>query len=271
MTDAATIRVAAKAVGLNPLNVANRVMALTVSDASRAQAARLGYVAQAMGEAGAGTARYFGDLVGNGLTQRLPGFTLRASGLTFLTDMRRLAFQMEVSAKLADMADRAFDAIDPDMRRMMTKRGITAADWDLLRDPATRFREPGGADFISAQWWLEHQTTLPRAEAEGLAMRLQMAIREELEFALPTMSIEGKARTQGESKPGSIPGELLRSSTSYKGYPLSLMLSQYRRFLQQPTGMRKAAYAANIFVPLLLLGAVAVQLKELAKGNDPGR
>jgi hypothetical protein len=269
VTDAATIRVAAKVIGLKPSNVLTRTMALTLSDMTRKQAARLGYVAQTLGEAGGGSARYFGELFGTGITQRLSGFTLRASGLNFITDMRRIAFQLEVSAKLADMADLGFDAIDPRMRAMLEKRGITAADWDLLRDPAVRFTEPNGADFISAHWFLEHQTALPRAEAEGLAMRLQMAIREELEFALPTMSIEGKALTQGATTAGSIPGELLRSSTSYKGYPLSLMLSQYRRFMAQPTPQSKGLYAANLAVPLLMLGAVAVQLKEMAKGNDP--
>ncbi|HEY0329164.1 MAG TPA: hypothetical protein VGC77_08685 [Rhodopseudomonas sp.] len=269
VTDAATIRVAAKAIGIKPSNVMTRTMALSMSGTTRAQAARLGYVAQTLGEAGGGSARYFGELFGTGITQRLSGFTLRASGLTFLTDMRRLAFQMEVSAKLADMADRAFADIDPRMRALMERRGITATDWDLLRDPAARFTAPDGSDFISAKWFLEHQTALPRMEAEGLAMRLQMAMREELEYALPSMSIEGRARTLGATAPGSIPGELLRSSTSYKGYPLSLMFSQYRRFLQQPTPMAKAQYAANIFIPLLLLGGVAVQLKEMAKGNDP--
>lgn len=269
VTDAATLRVAAKAIGLNPANVATRTMALTMDGMTRAQAARLGYVAQTLGEAGGGSARYFGELMGTGLPSRLSGFTLRASGLNFVTDMRRIAFQMETSAKLADMADLPFDQIDPAMRRMLEKRNITAADWDHLRHPDARFTEAGGADFISAQWFLEHQTTMTRMEAEGLAMRLQMAVREELEFAMPSMSIEGKARTQGSTAPGSISGELLRSSTSYKGYPLSLMLSQYRRFLQQPTPMAKAQYAAGIFIPLLLLGGVAVQLKELAKGNDP--
>jgi hypothetical protein len=269
VTDAATIRVAAAAIGMKPANVLTRTLALTTSDMTRAQAARLGYVAQTLGEAGGGSARYFGEMFGTGITQRLSGFTLRASGLNFITDMRRIAFQMEVSAKLADMADLGFGAIEPRMRAMLEKRGITAADWDLLRDPAVRFTEPGGADFISAHWFLEHQTALPRIEAEGLAMRLQMAIREELEFALPTMSIEGKALTQGATVAGSIPGELLRSSTSYKGYPLSLMLSQYRRFMEQPTPLTRGLYAANLAVPLLLLGGVAVQLKELSKGNDP--
>ncbi|MDD8024269.1 MAG: hypothetical protein PHX82_14305 [Paracoccaceae bacterium] len=269
VTDVATIRVAAKVIGLKPSNVMTRTMSLSMSGMTRKQAARLGYVAQTLGEAGGGSARYFGDLLGTGITSRLSGFTLRASGLNFVTDMRRIAFQMETSAKLADMADLPWDKIDPKMRAMMEKRGLTAQDWDHLRAPEARFVTEDGADFISAHWYLEHQTALPRMEAEGIAMRLQMAIREELEFALPTMSIEGKARVQGDAAPGSIPGEMLRSTTGYKGYPLSLTMGQYRRFMQQSGRGSKAEYAANLLVPLVLLGAVAIQLKEVAKGNDP--
>ena len=269
VTDMATMRVAAKAIGLNPINVMTRSMSMGLSGLSRREAARLGYIAQTLGEAGAGSSRYFGELLGTGIAARLSGFTMRASGLNFVTDMRRLAFQMETSAQLAHWADKPFDQIEPRLRAMMEKRGITAADWDHLRDPSVRFTAQGGEDFISAHWFLEHQTALPRMEAEGLAMRLQMAIREELEEALPSMSVEGRAWTQGATAPGTFPGELLRSTMSYKGYPLSLMLAQYRRFLQQPGPVAKAIYVADIFLPLLLLGAVGVQLKELVKGNDP--
>lgn len=269
VTDMATIRVAAKAVGMKPQNVMTRTMALSMNGLSRQQAARLGYVANTLAEAGGGSARYFGEILGTGITQRMAGFTLRASGLTFLTDMRRLAFQMEFSSHLADMADKPFALLDSRMKALFESRGISAADWDLLRDPAVRFTEPNGADFISPIWWLENQTALPRAEAEGLAMRLQMAMQEELENALPTMTVEGRAYTTWDIRPGTPVGELLRSVASYKGYPLSLMLNQVRRFQSQPTPMAKAGYAANIFIPLLLLGGVAVQLKEMAKGNDP--
>lgn len=75
VTDAATMRVAAKAIGLNPMNVASRTMQLSLSGLSRREAARLGYVAQTLGEAGGGSARYFGELLGTGLPSRLSGFT----------------------------------------------------------------------------------------------------------------------------------------------------------------------------------------------------
>jgi hypothetical protein len=268
-SDMATIGVAAKIMGLRPQNIAANTIRLISSQATRQTAARMGYVADTLADAGGGSARYFGQLLGSGIANRMSGFTLRASGLSFITDMRRTAFQMEFAGHLADQADRAFADLDAPTRKLFESRGITASDWDALRDPATRFTAPNGADFISPFHWLETQTAMPRAEAEGLAMRLQMAVREQLEIAIPSASLEGRAFLQGTAAPGTFSGELLRSSLSYKSFSLSLMLAQYRRFQALPTPMSKAAYAASISTMLLMTGALAIQLKELAKGNDP--
>lgn len=269
MSDVATIMGAAQHIGMSTTNILANSVKLMFSQATRETAARMGYVAATLGDAGGGSSRYFGQMFGTGIPQRLAGFTLRATGLTFVTDMRKVAFQMEFSGFMAENAARSFDAIDPGLRRLFESRGITARDWDLLRDPSVRFVEPGGADFISPIYWLENQTAIPRVEAEGLAMRLQMALQEELEFAIPTASLEGRALLQGETAPGSFAGELLRSSTSYKSFSMSLMLNQYRRYAALPTPMDKAAYAAKMSAMLLVMGALSVQLKELVKGNDP--
>lgn len=269
VTDSATIMGAAQAVGMSGRNVLSRSVKLMASHATRETAARMGYVASTLADAGGGSARYAGQIFGTGLTQRMAGFTLRATGLTFVTDMRRVAFQMEFSGYMAENAARAFDQVDAPLRAMLEARGITSADWDMLRDPATRFRAPNGADFISPFHWLETQTAVPRVEAEGLAMRLQMAIQEQVELAIPSSSLEGRAFLQGTAAPGSVAGELLRSSTSYKSFTMSLMLGQYRRFAALPTPWDKTKYAAKMSVMLLMTGALAIQLKELAKGNDP--
>ncbi len=269
VTDVATITMASHAMGMNARNVLGTSVKLMASHATRESAARMGYVAQSLADAGGGASRYFGEMFGNGIPERLAGFTLRASGLTFVTDMRKVAFQMEFSGHLADNAARGFDEIDTPLRKLFTDRGITSRDWDALRDPAARFRADNGADFIAPSHWLEVQTAMPRVEAEGLAMRLQMAIQEQLEFAVPTASVEGKALLQGESRAGSFSGELLRSSTAYKSFTMSLMFGQYRRFVNLPSTMDKVKYAGTMSTMLIIMGALAIQMKELAKGNDP--
>jgi hypothetical protein len=266
VTDAATISSAARVVGLNGRNVLSRSMQLVASHATRETAASMGYVASALADAGASYSRFMGSSMASGLPQRLANFTLRASGLTFLTDMHRLAFKMEFSGLLAGNAARGWADIDAPVRRLFEDRGIAPADWDALR--AVVFRPEEGGAFITPFHWLEHQTAMPRAEAEGLAMRLSMLIQEQVEFAVPSASLEGRARWSGGA-PGTFGGELLRSGLMFKSFALSLMFNQYRRIAALPTGVDKFKYAAGLLAPLIVLGAVAVQLKEMAKGRDP--
>jgi hypothetical protein len=281
VTDAATISAAASTIGMSGRTVMARSVQLMASQATRETAARMGYVAETLADSGATMARYMGQTFGTGLPERMSSFTLRATGLSAVTDFRKIAFQMEFAGHLADMGNRAWADMEPNTRMMLERRGITAKDWDLMRDPSTRFYPQGqggpnggpsmnGPDFMSPYHWLEHQTALPRVEAEGLAMRWQMAIQEQLEMAIPSASLEGKAFMQGTAAPGTFMGELARSSTSYKSFSLSLMLNQYRRFSEADSwGMNRWSYAAKLSGMLLVTGALAVQLKELVKGNDP--
>lgn len=269
VTDVATMTAAAQTVGMSATDVLSRSVKL-MKAANRAEAARMGYVAETLADAGAGMSRFFGQTFGSGIPDRLASFTLRATGLSFLTDMRKMAFEMEFAGYMAENSGRTFADLPQGLRQVFQTRGITPEDWDALRDPATRFTARDGADFISPFHWLETQTRMPRVEAEGLAMRLQAAIREQLEFAIPTASVEGRARLQGTAAPGSIPGELGRSFMSYKSFALSLTLGQYRRFANADSwGMNRWGYAAKISAMLVVLGGLAIQLKELAKGNDP--
>ncbi len=273
LTDAATIAAAARTLGLSRTAFFSRWASTMFSQATRETAAQAGYIAETLADSGSTMARYMGKNFGTGLPERISSFTLRATGLSYLTDVNRISFQMETSAHLARMASKPFDQIDAPIRMMLERRGITAADWDMLRDPSTLFRPKGedGPAYLTPHFWLETQTRLPRAEAQGLAMRLQMAVREQLEIAVPTASLEMKAFTRGALPPGTIAGEFMASVTAYKNYPLSLMLNQYRRFAEAESwGMSRAGYAVMVFsVPLILTGAMVVQTKELSKGNDP--
>lgn len=282
VTDAATITAAARTIGMGKRNVMTRSVQLMFSQATRETAARMGYVAETLADSGATMARYMGQTFGTGLPERLSSFTLRATGLSFVTDMRKIAFQMEFAGHLADMGAKTFDQIEPNTRLMLQRRGITAADWDLMRDPSTRFYPKAqgmggnggpaldGPDFMTPHYWLETQTRLPRVEAEGLAMRWQMAIQEQLEMAIPSASLEGRSMLQGTAAPGTIQGEFARSVMSYKSFTMSLMLNQYRRFAEADSwGTNRWYYAAKVSGMLMVLGGLAMQLKELVKGNDP--
>lgn len=268
LSDMWTMRMAAAAVGMNPRGTVVRQMQLIASSATRETAAQMGYVADTLANGGSAAARYMGDVWSPEITGRITDAVLRASGLSYWTDMGRTAFQMEFSGLLASQAGRALADVEPALRRTLMARGITAADWDRLRDPAAMFTAPNGATFITPLHWVEH-TPVPRAEAEGIAARLAGIIDEQMEFAVPSVSLEGRSMLLGESAPGSFAGELLRSGLMYKSFGLSVLLNQIRRTMAQPTGMARATYAASMIAGLTVLGAGAVQLKALAAGRDP--
>ncbi len=269
VSDIQTISTAARVMGMNPNNTLERSVKLMSSKATRETAAQMGYVADTLAWAGSTSARFTGDVIASDWSERLTSITLRASGLSFWTDMNRVSFQMEMAGFMAENAARSFDAIDAPLRKMLGARGITAADWDLLRAPNALFRSPDGAGFLTPMHWLEHQTAVPRAEAEGLAMRLQMAVEEQVEIAIPTVSIEARAAIQDIVPAGSFLGELTRSGLMYKNFVMSLTINQYRRFMALPSLSSRLAYGARMSAGLLLFGALGMQLKELAKGNDP--
>ncbi len=268
VTDLATVRMAAKAVGMNPNNTISRATKLIASKASRQEAAAMGYVADTLADAGSASARYLGDVWSPEITERFSNFVMKASGLSHWTDMNRIAFQMEFGAHLAQQVGKKFDDMDPLIRKALEMGGITADDWAKIADPAALFIAPNGARFIATKHWLE-TTSLPRAEAEGLAIRLQSVFEEQMEFAIPSVSLEGRAKFIGDSAPGTIGGELLRSSAMYKNYAISLTLNQYRRIMALETKTARAVYAAQLVGGMTIMGAFAVQLKELSKGRDP--
>lgn len=268
VSDQATMAVAAQAVGMGQARTLTDTLKLITSSSTRQSAKRMGYMQMALMDAAHGYVRFTGPQAVRGIGSRLAGFTLRATGLTFVTDMRKLSFQMGFSAHLADNADLAFDQIDPMLRKVFKERGITPADWDALRAPEGRFIAEDGADFISPFYWAKTQKKMPADQANALSLRMQMVMQEYLERAIPAMSLEGRAITQSGA-PGSVLGEATRSASMFKSFGLSVMLNQFRTFMAEPTPLMGAVLFAKISAYLTLAGAISIQLRELGKGNDP--
>lgn len=200
VTDLRTVTMGARVAGMNGSNVLARATRLALDAQERGIAAQLGYIADSLADMGAAASRYTGETLGPEVAERLSSFTMRASGLQLWTDMLRLAFQSEFAAVMGAQAGRSFDQLEPELRELFEARGIRPADWDALRSPDTLFEPRPGAVFLSPRYWLE-ATSMPRAEAEGLAIRLQMLIEEQLEIAIPSMSVEGRAIMLGDPRP----------------------------------------------------------------------
>lgn len=267
-TDVVTLRMASKAIGMNPSNMVSRAVKMMVSGQTKENAARLGYIADTLSNTGAAAARLTAETITPDVAQRLAEFTLRASGLNWWTDRLRMSFQMEFNGYLALNADRPLADVDAPLRKLLTERGITADDWDALRAPEALFTTDTGETFMNPMHFRNAGTLDPEA-ADQLATRLQGIIEEELEKAVPTGSVEMRAIIQQGTQPGTFLGELARNGMAYKSFVLSLTMMQYRRIMAISGPRNRAMYAAQLLAGMTLMGALAVQLKETAKGRDP--
>lgn len=268
LTDIATTRLAARAVGMNPNGPLQQTITLLTSRVSQDEARAMGYVLDTWFNTNSASNRLLGEIWQPQLTQAISTFVLRASGLSHMTDLQRTALRQVFSLELAEQAGRSWDELPGDLRTFMENRSITSEDWDRLRLAEHLDTIPTGARALTPAY-LVAGSSLPRAEAEALAMKLGGLIEAHVERGVPVASTRGRVTMMSDTRPGTFIGEVARSSTMYKSYALSLMFN-WIRLIGERRNLWDAAFTAGLFTAqMTALGALAVQLKEIARGRDP--
>lgn len=264
VTDVGFQSVAAARVGMKP----SKVIGTLVKNLTKhpASAVRMGLIADQMANVGAQQARYVGEVFTPEIAGRISDFVMRASGLTKWTEAGRHAFQLEFMGFLADNAGRGFDQIDKPLRDVLAKKGFTAADWEVIR--STGLHAEDGATFLIPHE-LRARTDIPETQADDLALRLMSVIHEQSEFAIPTAQLEGQAMFFDQTRPGTLIGELARSGFMYKSFGMSVLFNQIRRAMSFEGKWSRVGYASGMMALTTVMGAVSLQMKEIAKGRDP--
>lgn len=231
---------------LNPANIEDKKIAV-----------RLGLIADGWAEKAVAQQRYLGEVSGPEVTSRLADIVMRVSGLSPWTNAGRWAFGMEFSGFLADNAGKAMRDLPEKLRSTFEHYGISAHDWDVARK--TPMMEHKGAEFLRPA----------DIGDEATALKFLDMLHTETEFAVPSTSLRGKSWLLGDAKPGTLQGEAIRSTAMYKNFAVTLMATHYRRMMAMPTGGKRGKYFAQLILTTTLMGGLAMQLKEIAKGRDP--
>jgi hypothetical protein len=229
-------------------------------------AIRLGLTAEGWSTLASAQMRYVGDVSGPEITRRMADFVMRASLLSPWTNAGRWSFGMEFLGNLADNVGKTFDQLDPMMQKTLDHYGIGADKWEIIR--ATPLYEYEGASFLRAED-IEARTDIRSDLARDLATNLLAMVETETNFAVPSSSLRGRTALTGDTRPGTLAGELTRSFAMYKNFGVTLVNTHIMRGLAQPTLRAKGTYFADLVISTTLMGALAMQLKEMAKGRDP--
>jgi hypothetical protein len=226
------------------------------SSADRQLAARLWMVNENATRMAAAQSRFTGEVVTGEMMSRMSDTVMRASGLNAWTQAGRWAFGMEFWSHITSQSTKNWDNIDKPFRKQLERYGFNEADWNQIR--STELEE------TDAGTWL-----LPdNIQNKQLAERLAMMIATETDYAVPTASLRVSAAINSTLKRGTAIGEIGRSMYQFKSFPVTVMWMHGRRMIEAGAydGLK---YAARLAITTTLLGAVAMQLRNLINGKDP--
>lgn len=232
------------------------------------------------------------DLMG-GKTAAAMQMFFKLSGINWWTESLRDGYALSHSAYVASQAGKAFDKIDASLRDMLGLYNIDAGKWDVLRLANTQqadgraYITPEGLRTVPRQAFENYIASVGRTVSDAAVMNLQ----DDLASALRTMTIdrmhhaviEPGARTRAfmlrGTKPGTVPGELLRFVSQFKSFPVALIQSTLGRevygrgydtlgqYLRQGKGDMLGL--ASFIALSTAMGYAAMSAKDLLKGKNP--
>ena len=237
----------------------------SVSKADRMDALNAGFAVDTWTTTLAAQQRFTAEAIGHDWARRVSDTVLRGSFLSAWTEAGKAAFQREFLGYMTRNRRKAFGDLPDALKRSFRRHGVTSAEWDLVR-ARPLVNDHGG----------EIMNLAVMASAGGdnfrAATRLQQMILNESKFAVPEATAKTRALLTQGLRPGSLPGEVLRSVTLFKTFPVTVLQTHlFGRLIgdAQMSIADRMGYAARLFIGTVTMGALAVQLKDIAKGRDP--
>jgi len=265
VTDINTARVTAGFVGMSKTAPVRMMAQIYRSPKLREELAEAGLIFENAVDIGNAVARYEFEDMQFEAAARLSDFTIRSTGLGWLTEARKQAFGGAVMHTIAsDWRSKAYADLPARAQRTLKDYGLTRSDWEAIRS-APAHTTAKGLTLMRPQEVAEHA-------GQDLADRYLAAINQMMDFAVPSTDLRGRAAVQSGTRRGSIGGELIRFGLQFKGYSITLLMTHVARAVgeaQQGRYGSALSYGAGLVIGNTLLGGVAMQLKELAKGRDP--
>lgn len=200
---------------------------------------------------------------------------MRISGLNALTASSKIGMNILLMEKYGRLSrSKAWHELDGLDREFMQKTGLSERAWDVMRlaDPVIDFN---GNQLMSARSIYqipdEKLTAFgdPKQVKDEIATQFQAHLLDEQGMAVVEAGLRERTFMSAGQKKGTVTGEIFKSMLQFKSFPVAFLMRHGSRALSMEKGTSKATYGATIFAMTTLLGALVVQLKELANGNDP--
>ena len=231
-------------------------------EADRAFAAHLGMVMDGWSSQALVGSRFSGEMDPAGKASKISETVFRASGLTAWTQGQRNAFGLDFQWHIARQMDKSLTEIETKFQGMLRRYGITDEDWEIMR--SVPLEEHGGTSYFRPQNM--HELDLPTETVDNLVTKILEAMNTEMDFAVPTPDARVRAiQTWGGKERGSFTGEVARMTMMYKSFSMTQFMTHMYRSGPTFVGL----YAMRLGIALSVMGALAIQAKEISKGREP--
>ncbi|WP_263576381.1 hypothetical protein [Acinetobacter pseudolwoffii] len=200
---------------------------------------------------------------------------MRISGLNALTAASKVGFTKMLMHKYGTLTrSKAWADLDAMDRELIEKTGLNERAWEVMRlaDPVV---DRKGNQLMSARSIYEIPDSDltrfgdPKKVRDEVATQFQAHLLDEQGMAVVEAGLRERTWMSAGQRKGTGMGELVKSMLQFKSFPAAFLMRHGSRAMAQDGVKGKAAYGISLFAMTTLLGALAVQLKELANGNDP--
>lgn len=200
---------------------------------------------------------------------------MRVSGLNALTAASKVGFSKMLMEKYGRLSrSKAWADLDATDRELMEKTGLSERAWEAMRlaDPVVDHK---GNQLMSARSIYQIPDDKlkafgdPQKVRDEVASQFQAHLLDEQGMAVVEAGLRERTWMSAGQKKGTGMGEIMKSMLQFKSFPAAFLMRHGSRAMAQDGVKGKAAYGVSLFAMTTLLGALVVQLKELANGNDP--
>ncbi len=200
---------------------------------------------------------------------------MRVSGLNALTAASKVGFSKMLMEKYGRLSrSKAWADLDATDRELMEKTGLSERAWEVMRlaDPVV---DRKGNQLMSARSIYQIPDDKlkafgdPQKVRDEVASQFQAHLLDEQGMAVVEAGLRERTWMSAGQKKGTGMGEVMKSMLQFKSFPAAFLMRHGSRAMAQDGLKGKAAYGVSLFAMTTLLGALVVQLKELANGNDP--
>lgn len=215
--------------------------------------------------------RWSGDNIRQTWSGRLANSTMKLSLMNAWTDTLRRAYSMTMMNGMAKLSKTDWKALTEYDRWRMTSKGLTEADWDVIRQ--AKLTPYNGMDFLTP----ESIRAAGDPRADEVVAKVLGLITDESEYAVLNPDLATKAAASwGGTQRGTPLGEFSRSVMQFKSFPIAMISRHWSRMTEAPGNIQGAPalanrlmYAGAMMVTLTGLGAIAFQNKQIVQGKDP--